>query len=245
MVIEQNKEHTEVQVERFEMGDGRFVEKHGNDRLVVGARTSSEADLVVDAWQKEVKRREEEAQYRAQQEAERLQRERLEALAEEQRRLEEQAEQARQELRAQKERREQEAQARMEQEAKRAQEVRERAERARRAEAERLQKEQEELERKQTLDRFCQAHGFVGINEPRRSGCSVWASVTTYPLLVAAELGEETIVEMLLKEGVDPNQTNSSGKSAEQVAAKKNKGGSHEGVLRLLRGEPQVRIGGA
>lgn len=200
-------------------------------------------------------------------EAERAARERPERLAweraEEQRRLEaEEAERAGFEeqlaletARLQEQARLEEEQARLEEErARLAQEERLRREReyaeevARREEAERLaraQEAQEASERKDALDHFYQQHGFVGVNEPRRAGCAVWAAATTYPLHVAAELADARIVEMLLKEGASPSQKNSSGKTAAQVAQKKNKGGSHDGVLRLIGTEFRPRVGGA
>jgi len=43
-------------------------------------------------------------------------------------------------------------------------------------------------------------------------------------------------LEYLIAEGADPTQKNSSGKTAAEVAAKKDKRGSHGGVLRALGG---------
>merc|ERR1712066_806318 len=59
---------------------------------------------------------------------------------------------------------------------------------------------------------------------------------TTYPIHCAAKHGDEQMVKMLLEEGVDPRQKNSSGKTAVQVAQKNNQEGSHAGVLRCLGG---------
>ena len=93
------------------------------------------------------------------------------------------------------------------------------------------------------LDLFYKQHGFPGANEPRRSGCGVWAVTTTYPLHCATELADARIAEMLLKAGAILVQKNSSGKTAAQVAQKKSKGGSHDYVLWLLGGnaKPSVR----
>ena len=88
----------------------------------------------------------------------------------------------------------------------------------RREETERLAREQELRERRYALDLFYKQHGFLGGNEPRRSGCGVWAATTTYPLHCAAELADVRIAEMLLKAGAIPAQKNSSGKTAAQVA---------------------------
>uniref|UniRef100_A0A7S0AVJ9 Uncharacterized protein n=1 Tax=Pyrodinium bahamense TaxID=73915 RepID=A0A7S0AVJ9_9DINO len=114
-----------------------------------------------------------------------------------------------------------------------------------RREALRLWQEKEMRERRKALDLFYQQNGFLGINEPRRSGCSVWAATVTYPLHWAAELADACTVEMLLKEGADVTLKNSAGKTALQVAQKRDRGGSHESVLRLLGPEAKPRVGGA
>mmetsp|Transcript_68581 Transcript_68581/g.155415 ORF Transcript_68581/g.155415 Transcript_68581/m.155415 type:complete len:205 (-) Transcript_68581:105-719(-) len=116
---------------------------------------------------------------------------------------------------------------------------------ARREEAEHQARLKEEQERKEALDTFCKRYGFADIRAPRRSGCAVLASVTTYPLHWAAELGDARVVEMLLKEGVDTTQKNSAGKIAAQVAQKKDKGGSHQAVRSLLGDVAAPRSGGA
>jgi len=67
----------------------------------------------------------------------------------------------------------------------------------------------------------------------------------TYPLHQAAELGNEQIVEYLLQEGAQVNQMNSSKLTAAQVAKKKDKGGSHADVLRLLGQGVKAPPGGA
>jgi len=107
--------------------------------------------------------------------------------------------------------------------------------------AERVQLEddvrhRQERARREALDVFCRHHGFTDIHAPRRNGCSLWTASTTYPLHHAAELGNYHIVEMLLKEGADPDQKNSSGKTAAQIARKKNRNGSHDAVQKVLSG---------
>jgi len=203
----------------------------------------------------------------AKEEAEKAERERAEQLAEQQRLEQEEAERIRQEEEVERMRLEEQRaleeeerlkeeeerlkeQARLEEEARRAQEeemeLRRREEEAqRREEAERLAREQELRERHDALDLFYKQHGFLGANEPRRSGCGVWAATTTYPLHCAAELADARIAEMLLKEGAMTAQKNSSGKTAAQVAQKKNKGGSHDDVLRVLGGHAKPSVGGA
>merc|ERR1712232_648165 len=76
---------------------------------------------------------------------------------------------------------------------------------------------------------FLKEHGFSSAGAPKRSMMK-----TTYPLHCAAKEGNWQMVGMLLNDGVNPGQKNSSGQTAAQVAQKKDKGGSHAVVLRLL-----------
>jgi len=176
----------------------------------------------------EESQRMEEEQQRAEEEA----RNRLEELqafaeAEEERRRQQEAEEAR---RKQEEEEEKEAQRKQE---------------AERQERERLEQEQR-LKRKAALDEFYQRYGFDGVNQPRKGGaCQVLKTNVTYPLHQAAELGNEQLVEYLLQEGAQMNQMNSSKLTAAQVAKKKDKGGSHVEVLRLLGQAVKAPSGGA
>jgi len=116
---------------------------------------------------------------------------------------------------------------------------------AERRERERLEQEQR-LKRKAALDEFYQRYGFDGVNQPRKGGaCQVLKTNVTYPLHRAAELGNEQLVEYLLQEGAQVNQMNSSKLTAAQVAKKKDKGGSHAEVLRLLGQALKAPSGGA
>merc|ERR1711933_41552 len=105
-----------------------------------------------------------------------------------------------------------------------------------RAEDERLRQEkqrEEELRqiRQAKVTSFLKAKGFASVNAPKRSMVK-----TTYPIIIAAEAGDPEMVEFLIKEGADPAQKNSSGKTAAEIAKKKNKKGSHDGVLRAVGG---------
>jgi len=210
------------------------------------ATKKSKADV-----EAEFAKEKEAAERRAQEEAERLAREQEE---EAQRLAEREAEQrAEEERQRQEEERVRLEEQRAREEAERLEERRaaeerarlEREEKARREEAERQARLKEERERKEALDAFCQQHGFADISAPRRSGCAVWSAATTYPLHWAAELADARIVGLLLKEGVDTKQKNSSGKTAAQVAQKKDKNGSHQEVKRLLAGTAAPQAGGA
>jgi len=186
----------------------------------------------------------------AQEEAERLAREqeqedqRLAEQEAEQRAVEERQRQEEERLRLEEQRAREEAE-RLEE--RRAAEERarvERAEQARRDEAERQARLKEERERQEALDAFCLQHGFTDVSAPRKSK-GVFSATTTYPLHCAAELKDARIVGLLLKAGVDAGQKNSAGKTAAQVAQKKDKNGSHEEVRRLLAGRAGAQVGGA
>ena len=120
----------------------------------------------------------------------------------------------------------------------------EREETARREEAERQARLKKEQEHKEVAD-WCQQHGFVGISAARRNGCTPWSAVTTYPLQLASELADAHIVGLLLKEGANPEQHKSSGKTAGQIAQQKDKNGSHREVKRLLTGTAAPQAAGA
>merc|ERR1712232_1008235 len=105
-------------------------------------------------------------------------------------------------------------------------------ERARRAHEEALQVEAKLTEeRKCKVAEFLQEHGFKDVASAKKAFLS-----TTYPLHCAAEKGQEDMVKMLMEEGADPAQKNSSGKTAAQVAQKKGRSGSHDKVLQALGG---------
>merc|ERR1712008_205911 len=176
------------------------------------------------------------------QEAARLEREEADRrrIEEEQREAAEAAERARlleeeeKRLREEEEAREQ---ARLAEEARLREEERlrqEQEEEARRVETERIRAEQV-TKRQEAIRSFCTKHGFNSdnLNQPRPPGCTVLGA-TTLPFLHAAERGDADMVKMMLEEGVSPLQQNSSKKTAAQLAQKKNKGGSHDGVLQVL-----------
>jgi hypothetical protein len=156
---------------------------------------------------------------------------------------------------AEAERRRVEEQRRLEEEERRLQEEEEAkeqawlAEEARLRKEERLRQQQEEeetrrieagrlrKERQDSINSFCTRYGFDNLKEPRRAGCTTFGATSTYALLQAAELGDAKMVEMMLEEGASPLQQNNSKMTAMQLATKKNKGGSHDAVLQVLRSE--------
>jgi hypothetical protein len=123
---------------------------------------------------------------------------------------------------------EEQARAKEEEEKRRQQQLEaEREERAK-AEAEHLEAEQK---RKETVGKFLTQYKFKGVATPKRSIFS-----TTYPIHRAAEIGNPELVQLLIQEGADPLQKNSGGKTAVQVAQKKDKKGSHYLVVQALGG---------
>ncbi len=187
----------------------------------VSAEEMEERRLAEEAEARARQRAAEEAERRAAEEARR--RAALEAEAAAQRKREqEEAERKRSEEAA---RRAEEAR---QLELQRQREEAERLEAARKAEAERLAKERE---RKAHVAAFLKQNGFSGVAAPKKS-----LFKTTYPIHVAAELGDERMVELLLLEGADATQKNSAGKTAAQLAQKKDKKGSHAPVVRALGG---------
>merc|ERR1719188_753287 len=136
---------------------------------------------------------------------------------------------------------EQEEEKKKEEESRRCREEEEAA--ARRAEEqqakEREEAERAEMERAAEEERSCQeelatflaAHKFKGVAAAKKSLLK-----TTYALHCAAELGNERVVEGLLSARAEPGQKDSKGKTAVQIAQRKDRQGSHAAVLRVLGG---------
>lgn len=116
----------------------------------------------------------------------------------------------------------------------------EKAEASRREKATRLSEESHDWLRKATVVAFLQERGFDGVGSPKYSLMS-----TTYPLHTAAEEGNARVLAMLLREGANPAQLDSSSRTAAQVAQEKNRSGSHNRVLQILRKVSAPRFGGA
>jgi len=88
-------------------------------------------------------------------------------------------------------------------------------------------------DRREAVATFLVENGFTGVTAKRKR--LVFA---TYPLHVAAEKGDALLISYLLEEGADAQQRNSTGRTALQVARRKNKDGSHDEALRALGAEP-------
>lgn len=91
--------------------------------------------------------------------------------------------------------------------------------------------------KRETLHQFLTKHGFPDAFSRRELGvstsCVQWEVV--YPIHVAAEAGDDETLWMLLEEGADPNERNSGGRTAFDIAQDANVDGSHAHVLGLLR----------
>jgi hypothetical protein len=122
---------------------------------------------------------------------------------------------------------------REEQEAREREAHRQRVEAECRAEALRAEEERkcQIQERKDVVAIFLKEHKFKDVTAPKSSFGS-----KTYPVHLAAKLGNQQMVQMLLLEGADPLQKDSAGKTPLQVAQKKARDGSHLGVVRVLGG---------
>jgi len=95
-------------------------------------------------------------------------------------------------------------------------------------------------QRKNAVDTFLRSNGFKGgVSDPKKS---MMMLKKTYPLHRAVECADPDMVTMLLEKDADPQQRNSSGKSAVDIAEKLNKDGSHEGVLRQLKVASQLPV---
>eukprot|EP00438_Fugacium_kawagutii_P012046 Skav218188 [mRNA] locus=scaffold5213:260424:266628:- [translate_table: standard] len=98
-----------------------------------------------------------------------------------------------------------------------------------------IRHELREAERKAVVAKFLEKYGFSGINVAKRS----LLSGSHYALHKAAELADQELVIMLLAEGADPLLRNSSGRTAADVAKKRDNCGSHADDTKL-----QERRGG-
>ena len=79
---------------------------------------------------------------------------------------------------------------------------------------------------------FLEAHGFEHVNECRRH---LRGRSNVYPIHIAAEMANATIVRLLLQEGSDAHLI-FRGRTACQIAEEMNHEGSHDGVIALLKG---------
>eukprot|EP00438_Fugacium_kawagutii_P021070 Skav205893 [mRNA] locus=scaffold123:144998:145463:+ [translate_table: standard] len=91
---------------------------------------------------------------------------------------------------------------------------------------------------------FLTKHGFGDAKSPRQLGDSMSRvkMERVYPIHIAADVGDEETLLMLLDEGADPEEGNCQGKTALDIAQEANVDGSHVHVLGLLRKAVQVKM---
>jgi len=85
-------------------------------------------------------------------------------------------------------------------------------------------------ERKAILEAFLAKNGFDGVSNKRRRTLRT----SMYPLHLAAEKGDARLIDLLLEAGADRLLTDSLGRTPQEVAAKKNRKGSHDEALAAL-----------
>lgn len=156
--------------------------------------------------------------------AERRRQEEVERAAAEEateRQREEERLQAQQEAQEERERREREDHKRKEAEAKCKKEELDRAQR-------KAEQKSIELEK---VKQFLSQHGYLGVNTKRTKMMK-----SKYPLHTAVKLADQEMILLLLSSGADQSLKNSSGETPEQLARKLNKSGSHDRVSSALQG---------
>eukprot|EP00435_Cladocopium_sp_Y103_P061048 s23_g22.t1 len=96
------------------------------------------------------------------------------------------------------------------------------------------------------LRSFLERHGFADAHSPRGLGGKMGVTPgsirmeSIYPIHVAAQFGDVSILRMLLDMGVDPETGAFEGRTAAHFAEQANQDGSHDPVLQLLANRQQV-----
>jgi len=83
---------------------------------------------------------------------------------------------------------------------------------------------------KATLEDFLAKNGFDGVSNKRKRALRT----SIYPLHLAAEKGDAHLISLLRQAGADRVQKDSSGRTPEDAAKRKNKKGSHDDALAAL-----------
>jgi len=95
-------------------------------------------------------------------------------------------------------------------------------------------KAQAEMKEAQTaVDAFLKARGFKQLAAPRKAVCGS----AVYPIHQAVEENNAELVKAMVRCGADLKQKNASKKTPLEFASKCNKNGSHDLVVKALRGE--------
>lgn len=101
----------------------------------------------------------------------------------------------------------------------------------------------QELKR-DSLQQFLTKHGFDDVKHPRqlRKLTARVKMQCVYPIHVAADIGDDEALRMLLEEGADPEEGDDQGRTAMDIAQEANVDGSHVHVLGLLQRAIQVNM---
>lgn len=111
------------------------------------------------------------------------------------------------------------------------------------------QKNWMETAKKRFLDGFLERHGFADEWSPRAVAENGNEKIEArglqmeciYPIHVAAQLGDVSILRMLLDMGVDPLTGAADGRTPRDFAEEANQDGSHARVLQLLADKQKVK----
>eukprot|EP00435_Cladocopium_sp_Y103_P061463 s23_g23.t1 len=101
--------------------------------------------------------------------------------------------------------------------------------------------------KQRVLKSFLERHGFTDEHSPRGLGGKMGVTPgsirmeSIYPIHVAAQLGDVSLMRILLDLGVDPETGASEGRTAAQFAEQANQDGSHSRVLQLLAEKQRVK----
>merc|ERR1712032_1310356 len=98
----------------------------------------------------------------------------------------------------------------------------------------RFAQEQEEIAASQkAVDDFLKAHGFKHLSLPKKALCGAPLSA----IHMAVEKNNPTLVQAMVRSNADLNQKGPGKKTPLEFAEQCNKGGSHDAVVKALRGE--------
>ena len=108
------------------------------------------------------------------------------------------------------------------------------------------QKDHNIVLRAKFLKAFLERHGFVNERSPRELGSPREAGTALrmqcmYPIHVAAQMADVTILRILLDMGEDPQTGAFDGRTALDIAKESDRDGSHRRVVQLLADKQQVK----
>jgi len=93
--------------------------------------------------------------------------------------------------------------------------------------------------KREKMQEFLKVHGFTDVSEPRLGTGCLFRTETVYPIHVACEMGDSSMVRLLLASGAEPNQKTSKGRTPMDFAAKSDLAQRHK-ILELLQNQGPV-----